>query len=383
MRAYLITRELGKRLMKNKYDIVKNDLKSSIVSGTYAIGSKLPSESALMARYQVSRFTVRRAASDLENDHYIYRVQGDGMYVDDWQKKREAVTSKAPSIGVITTHLANYIFPNIISGIDRVVSDEGYNLVISNTHNSHVRERSSLSKMIDAGVKGLIVEPTLSALPNPNLDLYDKIKHLNIPIIFINAHYEDMDFPYLEMDDKQSEQLLIEYLMSQGHHRILGAFKVDDIQGVHRMKGFYQAYQNHPDIINQSRVIMFQSDEMAGLDFQTKIETMLASKDRPTAIAMYNDELAIKIMNMIQSLDLSIPEDVSLVGFDDYQLSQYMSPSLTTAVHAKNKMGYDAAKTLFKLIKKESVESIIYEPKLIYRESVLPPKEIIVEEEDA
>lgn len=359
--------------MENKYEIVKKGIMKGILSNKYKVGAKLPSESALMEEYQVSRFTVRRAASDLENEHYIYRVQGDGMYVDDWAKKREQKGPKTASIGVITTHLADYIFPSIISGIDHVISENDYNLVISNTHNSHVRERNSLKKMIDASVDGLIIEPTLSALPNPNRDLYTEIKRRNIPVVFINSHYDEFTFPYLEMDDKAAENMLIEYLIKQGHEKILGVFKVDDVQGVHRMKGFYEAYQNHPEIIDKSQLVMFQTAEMAGLDFQSKIEKILNSKNRPTAIAMYNDEMAIKVMNIIQSLDLKIPEDISLVGFDDYQFSQYTNPSLTTMVHMKNKMGFDAAKLLMKQLNNETVASVVYAPRIVYRASVTKP----------
>ena len=176
-------------------------------------------------------------------------------------------------IGVITTHLADYIFPEIISGIDRVISDEGYSLFISNTHNTYERERQSLMRMIETGVNGLIIEPTMSALPNANKDLYDQIRELGIPTVFINSTYEHFDFPYLEVDDTNSEADLINHLIAQGHERILGVFKVDDVQGAHRMQGFYKAYQQHPAIALHSNIIMYQSnDEASNAQILNKIE---------------------------------------------------------------------------------------------------------------
>lgn len=111
--------------MDTKYDIVKKGLRNDIISGKFAIGEKLPTEANLTEQYNVSRYTVRRATAGLEQENYLYRIQGDGMYVNDW-KKVPAAKTENKVIGVITTHLADYIFPEIISGIDQIISDAGY-----------------------------------------------------------------------------------------------------------------------------------------------------------------------------------------------------------------------------------------------------------------
>ena len=95
----------------------------------------------------------------------------------------------------------------------------------------------------------------------------------------------------------------------------------------------------------------------------------MSKEDHPTAIACYNDKLAIQIIDVIRSLDLRVPEDVSVVGFDDYQLSKYIDPSLTTLVHPKEKMGIDAGNAIIKMINKENVDSITYDPEMIIRNS--------------
>lgn len=355
--------------MDTKYDIVKKGLRDDILAGKYAIGDKLPTEANLTEQYGVSRYTVRRATSDLEQEHFLYRVQGGGMYVDDWNKA-PAVATDNKVIGVITTHLADYIFPEIISGIDRVISDEGYSLFISNTHNTYERERQSLMRMIETGVNGLIIEPTMSALPNPNKDLYDQIHELNIPTVFINSTYEHFDFPYLEVDDSNAEADLITHLINQGHERILGVFKVDDVQGAHRMQGFYKAYQQYPSIALHSNIVMYQSnDEASNAQILNKIEAHLEAADRPTALALYNDALAIQTIDLVKSLGLRVPEDVAIVGFDDYAMSQYMTPSLTTVRHPQSKMGRDAANMLLNIINGNKVENIHYPSDLIVRDS--------------
>ena len=293
------------------------------------------------------------------------------MFVQDWHKDWSTDTD-SKIIGVITTHIADYIFPDIISGIDRVISDAGYSLLISNTHNDHEKERKSLINMLDTKVAGLIIEPTQSALSNPNMDLYQEIKDDQIPTLFINAKYPALDFPGVTTDDKAAEERMLEYLFKLGHQSVLGVFQVDDIQGVNRMNGFVQAYQRHPEFSYRSNLIMYQS----GDDFDRvmkRIKTYLEQDERPTAIACYNDRLAIQVMDYLRSNDYRVPEDVSIVGFDDYLMSQYMSPALTTLNHEKERMGEDAGRMLIKLLNHEEVADINYEPALVKRQSAVNP----------
>lgn len=355
--------------MTTKYEKVKEQIRRVISSGQYQSGDQLPTESTLMDKYGVSRYTIRRAMGELENEHYIYRIQGGGMFVEDWQAQRQQQPVNQKVVGVITTHLADYIFPSIISGIDRSLSQQGYSILLGNTHNDHPQERISLQRMLDSNVDGLIIEPTQSARPNPNRDLYDQIAKSHIPALFINAHYDNSSLPFIDVDDRQTEHDLVSQLFDKGHQRILGIFKIDDMQGVDRLQGYMDAYMEHPSMMLMSDVIMYQSSDDIAHIF-AKIAQYLKASDRPTAIACYNDQLAIQVMDVVRSIGLKIPEDVSVVGFDDYQLSAYVLPGLTTVAHPKNQMGMDAGNMILKLIKGEEVEPIIYHPKIIERSSV-------------
>lgn len=364
----------GRVTMENKYQRVKDSLKEAILSGKYPIDEKLPTETELMEQFKVSRYTIRRAVGDLETEHFIYRIQGGGMFVQDWHKDW-TTENDSKMIGVITTHIADYIFPRIIYGLDEVISDSGYSMLLGNTRNNHDRERKHLINMLNSKVAGLIIEPTQSALPNPNMDLYQEIKDDQIPVLFINAAYPQLDFPYVNTADAKTEKKLVEYLLGMGHESILGIFQVDDIQGVNRMNGFVQAYQEHPDISYKSNLIMYQS----GDDFEritSRVASYIDSTDRPTAIACYNDQLAIPVMSYVKSRGLRVPQDISIVGFDNYQMSQYMSPGLTTLNHVKDVMGEDAGRMMLQLLNKQPVKSITYEPDLIVRQSTAAPKHV-------
>lgn len=145
------------------------------------------------------------------------------MFVQDWQRHWSADDANK-LVGVISTHMADYIFPPIISEIDSVLSEKGYSLIVGNTLNNHDRERKSLLNMLDLKIAGLIIEPTQSALPNPNLDLYQQIKEYHISTILFHASYPQMNFPCLLTQDEEAERELINYLFQLEHRRILGIF---------------------------------------------------------------------------------------------------------------------------------------------------------------
>lgn len=356
--------------MEVKYQLVKETLRREIIDGKYQVNEKLPTESALMKRFNVSRYTIRRAIGDLENEHYVYRIQGGGMFVQDWHRDwKSDDTNKV--IGVISTHMADYIFPPIISGIDSVVSPEGYSFMVGNTLNDPQRERQSLLNMVDLKIAGLIIEPTQSALPNPNLDLYQQLGQYQIPTILFHATYPGLKFPTLLMDDLGGEKRLIEYLFNQGHHKILGVFQIDDQQGVSRMNGMIKAYQGSNIPITNSNIIMYQSNDYHGSYDQilSRVDNALSSEDRPTAIACYNDQLATYLISHLKKKGYRVPDDVSVVGFDNYAMAQIISPTLTTVNHPKRQLGVDAGKMLLKMINGEQVEPKKYPAPLVLGQS--------------
>ncbi|MDF7682988.1 GntR family transcriptional regulator [Lactobacillus sp. ESL0679] len=359
--------------MKSDYLAIKETLKKEITFGHFRVNQKLPTETELMHRFNKSRYAVRKALSELQDEHLIYKVQGSGMFIQDWNKKWQ-INPESKTIGLICTHIADYIFPKIISQIDTEISTKEYSLLIANTHNHPKKERESLIKMLDSQIAGLIVEPSESAKPSPNLDIYKRVAKSKIPLLFINAEYPKLNFPSITNDDEAAETELIKYLLSMGHQRILGIFQVDDLQGVHRMNGFMKAYQETSSNLSNSSIIMYNSHD----PFQTiskKIAFYLKDGQRPTAIACYNDSLALLVLDMLKKMQLKVPEDISLVGFDDFDSAAYLTPSLTTMNYERTSVGKEAGQGILKLIQGKKLNSIVHHPKLKVRASVAAPKE--------
>ncbi|AGY76442.1 GntR family transcriptional regulator [Clostridium autoethanogenum] len=186
--------------MKHKYEKVKEEIISWAVNEKYKPHEKIPTESELMELFKVSRHTIRRAISDLAAEKYLYRLQGSGIYVSDF-KQNEIYLTNNKNVGVLTTYISNYIFPDIIRGIEDTLYDESYSLLLSSTKNNIMLESSNLKNLLAHKIDGLIVEPTKSAYQSPNMGYFNNLIEQDIPFIMINASYSQVKVPSLCVDD--------------------------------------------------------------------------------------------------------------------------------------------------------------------------------------
>ncbi|WP_010290009.1 GntR family transcriptional regulator [Kurthia massiliensis] len=357
--------------MEKKYIIVKDQIKQWIVAGKYEPHEKLPTESELMKQFDVSRHTVRRAISELEIEQYVYKIQGGGMYISNWTEQQLPHTLEHQrTVAVLTTHISEYIFPKIISGIEKELAAHDYSMLLTSTQNNRELEQKNLANLLRTNLSGIIVEPTQSALVSDNIGFYRNIVDTNMPCIMINGHLENIHVPYLVMDDVKGGRIGVEYLLTQGHTRILGIFKTDDVQGIHRMNGFTQAFQQHTTASVGQFVAYSTNDTIETIWQRIEPFLQLPKTQRPTAIFCYNDELASNLMNVLVQKGFDVPNDFSLLGFDDASIAALLTPSLTTIRHPQEEMGRQAARKMIQLIEQRQVDNTIYEPQLIVRQSV-------------
>ncbi|MEH7275214.1 GntR family transcriptional regulator [Neobacillus vireti] len=364
--------------MSTKYDIVKQEIQSRILDGTYQPHQKISSESELMKQFGVSRHTVRAAIGELVNKGWLYREQGAGTFCADRSldnRSSSGVTQR--NIAIITTFISDYIFPSIIRGAESFLSQHGYNVSLFSTNNDHENEKRILEKILTEPFDGVIIEPTKSAISNPNIGYYLNMEHQNIPYIMIHAYYEELEPLSITMNDEKGGYVQAEHLIQLGHTNIVGFFKTDDLQGVKRMKGFIKAHRHYGVTINPNGIVTYDSSDKVNKPIQTFMK-LLDQGVRPTAIVCYNDELAISMLEVLREKNIRVPEDFSMVGFDDSLIGRLTAVKLTTIQHPQSKMGETAAKMIVDLIKEKNnqpkktnnkVQSIIFEPSLIVRNS--------------
>lgn len=351
-----------------KYELIVEDIKTKILTQKYKVGEMIPSEAQLQSDYDVSRHTVRQALSILVNEGYVRKEQGSGTFVDDAYLDNKKHDKK--TIGIVTTYFSDYIFPSIIRGIEHTLRENGYSLLLASTNNDLNQERQVLEMMLNQNVEGLIVEPTKSNQFNTNLPYYLTFKQREIPIVMINAYYEEIKFPYLVMDDEKSGYLVTKHLIDHGHKNIMVITKSDDMQGKLRMTGYITAHSEAK--------LQFKSSYVFNYTTETKDETVeeavkhLQKHREITAIVCYNDELANRFVRDLAKIGFKVPNDVSIVGIDNAYISYAGEIALTTVAHPQEQMGIDAANMIIKAIRDQAtLDNKIYDVALIDRNSVI------------
>ncbi|MDR2976647.1 MAG: GntR family transcriptional regulator [Streptococcaceae bacterium] len=355
---------------KPKYQTIADDIREKIRSQHYPIGPAIPAEHQLQVNYQASRDTVRKAVTILVNEGLLRREKGSGTYVNDLSHPNlPAIRPDRKTIGVITTYISDYIFPSIIRGIELRLKEKGYSLLLSSTNNDYAQEEKCLEKMIDFGVDGLIVEPTKSNQYNPNLATYVNLHAHNIPIVMINAVYEELNLPYICVDDVEVGYLATKELIDKHHTQLLLITKLDDQQGKLRMKGFIKACEENHIKISSDLIITFTTESEPDV-YRKALERLEKSPDI-TGIVCYNDEVAKKLCSRILEMGFSIPDDYSIVGNDNSSLSQIGGVNLSSTEHPKEKMGIAAADWIVSTIEKGQPEAnLLYHTHLVRRNSV-------------
>lgn len=351
-----------------KYLLIKKHLQKKIEDDDYSLGSKIPSEAELRQQFDVSRHTIRLAIAKLVNEGYLLKQQGSGTFVSDSYKTMLKASTKK-TIGVITTYLSDYIFPSIIRGIEEELSAHNYSLMLSSTRNNVDNERGALESMIEQNVDGLIVEPTKSNLMNPNLNYYLELSEKSTPLIMLNASYEELDLPFVALDDIKAGRMATDHLIELGHTNIGIITKSDDLQGKNRLKGYLKALYESKLTFSNDYILRYDTEMKENLP--ELIYQMLSKENQPTAFVCYNDEIAIMLIKEIEKLDKNCPEDISVVSHDDsFYATMLPSVKLTTVKHPKEKLGRQAAKAIVDLVEKGiPLKTYVFEPELIERSS--------------
>ena len=335
-------------------------------------GAKFYSEKELCDIHGVSRQTVRQALMTLENENIIVRRRGSGTFI------KSAAKTTVPSnitVGVISTYFSDYIFPSIVTGIEKVLKENDVVMQLSITHNQVADETRALKTMLSQDVNGLIIEPSKSALPNPNMALYEKIKQMNIPVVFFNAKYPWADSPCVAMDDVAAGRIVTEHLWEIGHRRISGIFALDDIQGHKRYSGYMETLLKHNSPAAEQNVLWYSTNERKSF-FSVSEDRILNLLNNSSAVVCYNDNIAVSLLSFCKKHGIRVPDDISIVGIDNAKLSRICEVPLTTATHPHQLLGETAAQKLMEAISDPGgyQKDELFIPELIVRKSTKPYK---------
>lgn len=312
---------------------------------------KLPTEAELCRKYKVSRQTVRLSLSVLEQEGLILKKKGSGSYITGL-----STDPTRNQIGILISDEQEYIYPALLNDIHQVFAQSGFTEKIFVTDNRHQTEREILCTLLKNPPRGILVEGCKSALPNPNLSLYQSLMKKGTSVVFLHNYYPSlMPSTYVKDDNLSGSALLVRHLALQGHKSIGGIFKWDDLQGIERFQGFTEAMKDCGLEVFDEWVGWYGSRELDGLLKQGNTDFLKRfirdSLKVCTAVVCYNDVAAYYLQRELRNAGYRLPEDMAVTAFDNTYLSTADTLGITTLSHIPHEMGEKAAHTLLNKLK--------------------------------
>ncbi|MFB6367041.1 GntR family transcriptional regulator [Paenibacillus elgii] len=386
------------------YVQIQEHFKQLISSGKLADGDRIPSEKELIAKFNVSRITVANALAQLAKDGWIYRIPGRGSFVGSGEGasispqaqadgtqvvtgvQNPAAASQADRpaagvrrmIGLLIPSMADYFALRLVQGIVSALNDTGYYLATVLTHNSKEREREAIVELTRMGAAGLIIFPVDAEMYNEEI-LALKIN--KFPFVLIDRYLPGVETNFVCSDSSLGAKLAVSHLWELGHRKIaicsdspLPTVSVDE-----RIAGYMEALKGQGAMIDPSLILTdFRIDDVC-LDEQHPLYRHLQS-NLATAYIALNAKLGIHLAILSRRLGLHVPDDLSILTFDDPSPGLEEPGRYTHVAQSEGEIGSQAAEILIRLLDRPQAKDngqytkIILRPELIVRGSTGPVK---------
>jgi len=354
-----------------KYQIVEEWIRTRIVENRILPGEKLPSESELCSSFEVSRNVVRQALVNLVHEGWLETVKGVGTFC----RTRVAGHELSTNIGFVCFFTGSYIFPEIIRGCDHVLYRKGFHLLLNQSEYDLAKERNILLNLKKKGVDGVIIEPVYSE-DHPdasNADILLEMRAQGVAVVLCDNCYPRANFNYVCLDDEEGGRLAASHLWERGHRRI-GVFFQSDYQVKQaRRRGVEEYLAEKGAPVRKEWIIGFtgQGSQSRGPDAARRF--FAETVDLPTAIVCSSDEDALQLVQEAEARGLRIPEDLSIIGFDNSKIAQLGKISLTSVEHPSFFLGETATNILLEQIHNPNLNLLTRKtivPRIIERSSV-------------
>ena len=270
------------------------------------------------------------------------------------------------TLGIMLPNNSNPYFAELIRSIEDRCYSAGYNVVLCNSDDDPVKQNVYLRVLMEKRVDGLIV---MSSGDSP--DLPGLLARLKAPLVLVDRQWQSLDCDTVTTDHRMGAYLATRHLIELGHRRIVCISGPEHLAPSRlRITGWREALTEAG--LADDTLILGDFTSQGGYEVTQRL---LGAADRPQAIFACNDLMAIGALCAIHQAGLSVPRDISVVGFDDIELAAFTCPPLTTVAQPKQRIGEVATELLLERLRHDRTEpcKIALQPELRVRGSSAPP----------
>jgi LacI family transcriptional regulator len=280
---------------------------------------------------------------------------------------------KTKSIGLLIKEIDNPYYAEVVLGARAYANEQGYTLLVASSEGEYDAERRAVELLQAKDVEGLIATPVLDE--HADLSHFFELKRRNFPFVLLEE-VRGVPASLVDVDNRDASRKAVEFLIRQGHTRIVHfAGPRYSMHSEERVDGVRRAYSASHLIFSDDVVVEAGAHLADGYRAALAYFRKRSGNARPTAVTCYNDLVAIGVCRALHELGLRIPDDVSVVGFDDIPLLEYLPVPLTTVRMPKAAMGEIAARMLIRHIESKTVvppQKVLLEAELVTRQSTRP-----------
>jgi LacI family transcriptional regulator len=279
-------------------------------------------------------------------------------------------TKKTYTLGVIVPRLDSNFMSTVLAGIEKIASENGYNLIISQSFESQKKEVANAITLYNSRVDGLVVS---LAADTTDMNHFTRYIDKKIPLLFFDRVCDNLDCMNLIIDNYKMGYEVTRHLLEQGCRKIMH-ITGNQNRNVYfdRLRGYKKALEEYQLPFNPEMVIETNLSINDGINIAHEI---VKSENRPDGIFIANDACASGCMAILKSNGINIPNDIAIAGFNNDPISQLVEPKLTTVNYPGHEMGEMVAKLMIDHLNGTSnmllTNQIILRSELLIRESTI------------
>ena len=341
--------------------------RDKIANGDWENGAIIPTEKELCAQFDVARGTVRQALQKLEADGFLRREQGRGTFVTFGSVSAQAKPARE-RLAFIVPYVRDSSVLSILMGFQEAAEKANYSVAFHHVNNDIHQQLSVIDALYREGIAGMAVYPVDSEVVRP----LDRLVQSGVPIVLIDRYLKNLSTDYVMSDHFGGAISGVRHLLDMGHLRIgFTTWLSPAVSMEHRFLGYQQALRERG--IEYEPQLVCHVAGYPTIDL-SPLRAYLSTPDRPSAVFAANDQIAIALYRAAASVGLSVPRDLSIIGFDNLDIAEQLTPPLTTVAQQFQEIGRRAAAVLFSRIRGETgmFFQVTVSPQLIVRESVVP-----------
>jgi GntR family transcriptional regulator of arabinose operon len=336
------------------YKQIKEYLLQLIADNKYVSHYKLPSENQLAVKFNSSRITAKKAYTELQEEGYIYRIQGKGSFIN--QKKEDTKSQKsADFVCMLLPNIESDFVAALVAGVKTVLRENGYYQLLLIDNDQNLSQTNLIGSLVSLGVKGIIVFPNSFARYSKDLLL---LAFNKFPIVFVDRTLHNFDVASVSSDHLAMGKKAVQHLIDRGCKNIgLITMPRDHGNSVSsRISGYEQAHMENNMLIKSSN-ILYLTKEMP--DLKEQIIKYLQANPELDGIVSYGDIIGISVYSAVKSCGIRVPQDLKIIFFDnEYEKYQAIFPFTATCVSQRSEeIGETAASLLISYMKKHSVRN--------------------------